>query len=240
MTLLSLVLPVHNEEAIIETVFKKIFIALKKINTSFEIILVENGSRDNSLDAIQKLCKKFPNTKVISSKIGYTRAIKAGIKIAKGKYVCYMPSDGQANEHKIEKLFKLITENDYDIVKVKRVSRENIIRYIVSISFDLAICLIFHTKFIDINGSPRIMLREKYNMLNIKSDDSFGDSEMLIKATLLNWSIKEIPMQNIQRYGGKSTRSIKTFLEFFRNIYIYKTSSIIPKWNKAVNEFGKN
>lgn len=234
MILLSLVLPVHNEEEIIETVFGKIFTALKKIKIPFEIILVENGSRDNTLSIIQKLSNKFSNTKVITSKQGYTRAIKAGIKIAKGKYICYMPSDGQADENKIVKLFKLIEDKNYDIVKVKRISRENIIRFLVSISFNLTIFLIFRTKLIDVNGSPRIMLREKYNLLDIKSNDSFGDGEMLIKASILNWKIKEIPMQNIERYGGKSTRSINTFLEFFRNIYNYKTGTIIKSWRKKL------
>lgn len=235
MILLSLVLPIHNEEEVIETVFEKIFTSLKKIKIPFEIILVENGSRDNTLIIIQKLCKKFPNTKVTSSKKGYTRAIKAGVKIAKGKYICYMPSDGQADENKIAKLFKLIKDNKYDIVKVKRVSRENIIRFLVSVSFDLTIFLIFRTRFVDVNGSPRIMLREKYNMLDIKSNDSFGDAEMLIKASILKWKIKEIPMQNIKRHGGKSTRSINTFLEFFRNIYNYKTRTIIKRWEKNIS-----
>lgn len=234
MILLSLVLPVHNEEEIIETVFGKIFTALKKTNIPFEIILVENGSRDNTLNIIQKLSNKFSDTKVITSKQGYTRAIKAGIKIAKGKYICYMPSDGQADENKIGTLFKLIKDNEYDLVKVKRISRENMGRYIVSVSFSLTMFLIFRTKFVDVNGSPRIMLREKYNMLNIKSNDSFGDGEMLIKANILNWKIKEIPMQNIERYGGKSTRSINTFIEFFRNIYNYKTGTIIKNWGKKL------
>lgn len=235
MILLSLVLPVHNEEEIIEKVFKKIFTTLKKTNISFEIILVENGSKDNTLKTIQKLSRKFSNTKVTISKKGYTRAIKAGIKIAKGKYVCYMPSDGQADENKIEKLFKLIIDNKYDLVKVKRVSRENIIRFLVSISFDLTIFLVFGTKFVDVNGSPRILLKEKFNLLDIKSNDSFGDGEMLIKASILNWKIKEIPMQNIERYGGKSTRSINTFIEFFRNIYNYKTGTIIKNWKRKLS-----
>ncbi len=232
MTLLSLILPVHNEEEVITSVFTKIYNTLKKNDIEFEIILVENGSSDNSLKVLTSLSKKYKYTKTAIAPKGYFSAIKKGASVSKGKYICYMPSDGQSDETKIKKLLEIILKENYDIVKVKRVTRENLIRYFVSRSFSLTMFFIFRTKLIDVNGSPRIILRKNFNLLEIKSNDSFGDAEMLIKASLLNWKIKEIPMENINRIGGKSTRSVKTFTEFFGNIYNYRFGKIIQEWKK--------
>lgn len=234
MILLSLILPVHNEEGVIESVFEKTYKNLKKSKITFEIILVENGSRDNSLKIIKDISYKYLNTKALSTKQGYTRAIKAGAKISKGKYICYMPSDGQSDEKKIPQLIKLINNNQCNIAKVKRASRENLVRYLISKIFSITMSLVFSTKLIDVNGSPRVLLKKDFDLLDIQSNDSFGDAEMLIKSAHLNWKINEIPMKNIDRLGGKSTRSVNTFLEFFKNIYTYKTSNLLTKWENNI------
>ncbi len=222
---LSLVLPIHNEEAIIESVFRQIYSHLKKYKISFEIILVENGSKDKSLKVIRKISQKYSDTKVAIAEQGYGSAVIEGYSKSRGKYICHMPSDGQVDVSCLPKLLQLIKSGNYDLVKVKRISRENINRYIVSKVFDLVIMLVFQTPFFDVNGDPKMFERKHLKKLKLQCKDSFIDSELMIKASYFKLRINEIPMKNINRYGGKSTRSINTFIEFFRNILLYRFSS---------------
>lgn len=219
---LSLILPVHNEESIIESVFKRIYNHLKKNKISFEIILVENGSKDKSLEVIHKLSQQYPNTKVVVAEQGYGNAVIEGYRNSTGKYLCHMPSDGQVDVSCIPKLLQLIKSGNYDLVKVKRISRENVSRYIVSKALDFLITLVFQIKFFDVNGDPKMFERRHLKKMKLQFKDSFIDSEVMIKASHLSWRIKEIPMKHINRYGGKSTRSIHTFVEFFKNILLYR------------------
>lgn len=232
---LSLILPVHNEEEIIKQVLLDIIKYLKSLKISYEIILVENGSTDNSLQVIKKLSKTLPNINYNIVPKGYGSAVIKGLENAKGNYVCYMPSDGQIDMNVFNMLWSDTKKERYDLVKVKRIQRESFLRELTTKSFSLIIMVLFNTWFIDINGSPRIFKRKHLNKLNLQSKDSFIDAEFLVKISRLKWKIKEIPMKNLDRVGGSSTRSINTYIEFLRNIYKFKTSNFFEKWLKEIN-----
>lgn len=219
---LSIILPVHNEEDIVENVFKDIYKEIKKDVNSVEFILVENGSTDGSLKAVKKICGKYTQTRFAIASKGYGSAVLKGLEIAKGDYVCYMPSDGQIDLSVFAKLWSEAKSGKSDVVKIKRANRENIGRTIVSKSFSIILSILFGTPQIDVNGSPRIFKKELLKELKLKSKDSFIDGEFLIAAKKLELSIKEFPAKNLPRAGGESTRSIKTFTEFFLNIYKFR------------------
>lgn len=224
---LSLILPIHNEEEIIEPVFIKTKKALDKLEIEYECILIENGSSDHSLTVIKKLAQKYQKTKVVVAPKGYGSAVLAGLKVAQGKYVGYMPSDGQVDLKVFPKLWQLARRGRWKLVKIRRVTRENLIRLLISYTYSLIVKLLFGISFLDINGSPRIFLKKHLQGLNLQSLDSFIDTEFAVKAHHLGWQIKEIPMKSLPRLGGKSTRSWRTFLEFFYNLWQFKTSQVL-------------
>jgi glycosyltransferase involved in cell wall biosynthesis len=232
MTFLSLILPVHNEEDIIEKVLKEIIATLKKGNITYEILLIENGSSDSSPKVVIELSKKYSYVRSLVSSKGYGNAILKGFSQSIGKYVCYMPSDGQVDLTVLPKLIKNIGK--YNLVKVKRITRENLGRLLLSKLFDLSIYILFQSKLLDINGSPRIFARSVLKKLDLKAKDSFIDAEFTIKLSKLKWTVLEIPMENINRYGGKSTRNLKTYFEFIKNIIKYRTSSELTQWSNKV------
>lgn len=232
MTFLSLTLPVHNEEDIIEKVLKEIIATLNKCEITYEILLIENGSSDNSPKIVVELSKKYKFVRSYVSPKGYGNAVLKGLKESRGKYVCYMPSDGQVEVSVLPLILK--EAGKYDVIKIRRVKRENTIRDLTTWTFGKTISILFGTRFIDINGSPRIFLRDRLKYLKLEARDSFIDAEFLIKISKLNWTIKEIPMANIERYGGKSTRSINTYLEFFKNIADYRFSHKLNDWRKTL------
>jgi len=232
MIFLSLALPVHNEEDIIEKVLKEIIETLNKCKITYEILLIENGSRDNSPKKVIGLSKKYKHVYSFVSPKGYGNAVLKGLKESKGEYVCYMPSDGQIDLSVFPKLLKNLRH--YDLVKVKRATRENLARTFFSTCFDLTICILFQAKLLDINGSPRIFKRSALKKLDLRHTDSFVDAEFTIKLSRLKWNVLEIPIKNIDRYGGKSTRNIKTYFEFIYNITKYRYSSDLKNWENKI------
>ncbi|MFC1647352.1 glycosyltransferase family 2 protein [Patescibacteria group bacterium] len=222
MTKLSVILPVYQQEDIIAAVYKEIYQAIKGLKINFECILVENGSTDETLSEVKKLTKIYRHTKFTTTTKGYGSAVIEGLTKARGKYICYMPSDGQVDLEKLKPLWKLAQTNKYEIVKVRRSTRESLLRTCTTKFHSYSLAFKFDTPLIDINGSPRILSRKNMLSLKLKYRDSFIDSEILIKAHNRGWKIKEIPMKNIPRYGGKSSRSYKTYTEFLKNIISYK------------------
>lgn len=222
MVNLSLVLPVHNEALIIQGVLDSIMSTLRKTVGSFECILVENGSTDNTLEVLENLAKKYRQVRVLVAPKGYGSAVLAGLRKASGLYVCYMPSDGQIDLSIFSSLWKATQTTTWDMVKVRRVSRETWKRTVVSNIFSLAVSVLFDIPRLDVNGSPRIFHRRNRKLLALASQDSFIDVEFAVKAHLLGWKILELPMRTLPRSGGTSTRSWRTYWEFCRNLYRFR------------------
>ena|SRR3989344_4128563 len=227
---LSLILPVVNEERIISEVVADIEKVLINESIDYEILLVENESKDNTLSVIKKLAKKNKRIRVAEAKRGYGSAVLTGLTAACGTYVSYMPSDGQIDANILGKLFDKVKTGKYDLVKIKRTNRENIQRFLRSKVFNALVHLLFAVDTWDVNGSPRIFLRDKLKILNLTYADSFIDTEFAVKAHLLDWKIREIPMRNLRRIGGKSTVRMGTIFEFIRNLLLFRFGNQLEQW----------
>lgn len=220
---LSVILPVHNQADIIEPVYKNILKNLTKLGASYECILVENGSTDGTKSIVFRLAKTYPNTRALTAPKGYGSAVLAGLSKARGRYVCYMPSDGQIDLSVFPRLWKFSQSGRWDVVKVKRITRETVKRLLLSRMLAYLVTLLFGVPVWDINGSPRILLLSKMQDLNLQYRDSFIDTEFAVKAHSLGWQVMEIPMKTLPRYGGTSTRGWHTFAEFLKNLWEFKT-----------------
>ena len=122
MKKISIVIPVHNEEGNISLMYQRIQAVFSKLeNYTFEIIFVNDGSRDNSQMILEKLSHEFVNVKFIefSRNFGHQPAVKAGLDVAEGNAVISMDADLQ---HPPELIPKLIQkwEEGYDVVLTNR------------------------------------------------------------------------------------------------------------------------
>ena len=126
-TLISVVSPVYKAEKIVGELVERITRSLEKITSDFEIILVEDGSPDNSWEEIEKACLLDKRIKGIrlSRNFGQHYAITAGLNNVNGDWVIVMDCDLQDQPEEIEKLyFKAINEK-FDIVFARRVDRKD-------------------------------------------------------------------------------------------------------------------
>ena len=118
MDSISIVIPSYNESENINELYKRITEVIKKINiTKYEIIFVENGSKDNSLELLKKINSKNKSVKIISlsRNFGYQSAIAVGLKYSENDYVCVMDGDLQDPPEMILKFIDKMKEG-YDVV----------------------------------------------------------------------------------------------------------------------------
>ncbi|MDO8443983.1 MAG: glycosyltransferase family 2 protein, partial [bacterium] len=112
--LLSIVVPVYNEEGAIGQLHREIVSACTSTAKPFEVIFVNDGSTDQTLAKMQDLSP----LKIINMRknFGQTAAMDAGIKYAKGRYIVTMDGDGQNDPKDITKLIKKLESDDLDVV----------------------------------------------------------------------------------------------------------------------------
>ena len=126
MTLeISVIVPVLNEEQNLQELNSRLGAMLKKICSSYEIILVDDGSKDNTLFILEKFSTEDPNIKYISftRNFGHQTALFAGLEKSKGQYIVLIDGDLQDPPEVIEPLFSKLKEG-YNIVYAKRSSRK--------------------------------------------------------------------------------------------------------------------
>lgn len=110
----SIVIPVYNMEKYLDRCMKSV---LAQTLSSIEIILVDDGSKDNSPALCDEYATKYPGKVFVVHKKngGLTSAWKAGSKVARGKYVGYVDSDDYINPDMFEKMYQRITQENADI-----------------------------------------------------------------------------------------------------------------------------
>jgi glycosyltransferase involved in cell wall biosynthesis len=124
--MISIILPIYNEQDGLLSFMETLHEEVVKLGEEYEIIFVNDGSKDNSLAIIKELCNANPNNKFInlSRNFGHQIAVSAGIDFAKGDKVVLMDSDGQDPPFVIAEMLAKMT-NGFDVVYAKRIKRED-------------------------------------------------------------------------------------------------------------------
>ena len=127
MTDLSVVFPVFNEEENVPILLEEIATALRGQPWSYEMIAVDDGSVDRSLEVLQQSKKKYPNLRVLTfeKNSGQTAALDAGWRAAKGTYVVSLDADLQNDPADIPRMMRLLEQSHSDMVIGVRVNRQD-------------------------------------------------------------------------------------------------------------------
>jgi len=123
--MLSVVIPVYNEGENLRVVYDRLVLVLQKLNVGYEVIFVNDGSADNSLEVIKDLTESDALAKYVnlSRNFGHQIAVCAGLDFAKGEKVVIIDADGQDPPETIEKLYLKSLEG-FEVVYAKRKSRK--------------------------------------------------------------------------------------------------------------------
>lgn len=202
---LSIIIPCYNEE-------KNIPLLLKKIEIfdydKFEIILINNGSIDNSYSLMKKLSEdryKYNITKIINIKknIGYGHGIMTGVLKAKGKFIGWTHADLQTDLNDLLIGYQIIKEsNDKKIVvKGKRINR-NKFDSIFTYGMSKTASFLMRCKLDDINAQPKIFPNFFLKKLNDYPLDFSLDLYLIYKARINGYKVLDFPVDfSIRQYG---------------------------------------
>ncbi|HEY3389699.1 MAG TPA: glycosyltransferase family 2 protein [Prolixibacteraceae bacterium] len=124
--MLSIVVPIYNEEGLIDDLLNRTVPALESITPDYEIIIVDDGSEDRSLSSLLKWQNKNHKIKVLSlsKNFGHQAAFTAGLEHTSGEIVGMMDGDLQDPPELFQDMYRKITEEDYDIVNGIRSGRK--------------------------------------------------------------------------------------------------------------------
>ena len=206
MDLLSIVVPCFNEENSIEIFFKEIEKTLNNIN--FEIIFIDDGSKDNTLSNIKKIAKNNSNIKYLSfsRNFGKESALYAGLKNSEGDLVCIMDVDLQDPPRLLPQMIEIIENEDYDIIATRRVTRagEPKIRSSFARLFYKIFNKLSEIDLVDGARDYRLMTRQVVNsILELNEYNRFSKG-------LFQWigyNTKWLEYENIERVSGETSWS---------------------------------
>jgi len=217
--LISIIIPVYKQADHIEKAVLEYINVLSEIKTVYEIILVINGSGDNSLDICNQLSNKYPQLSVLySEQAGWGRAIKLGLKQAKGDILCYVNSARTSAQDLISVLFYAFQYPDV-VVKASRKIRDNWQRRLGSLLYNLECRALFGLAYGDVNGTPKVFPRKFDQLLSLCRDDDLIDAEFNIICRKNNYPVLEVPIFCTKRKGGKSTTNYNSALKLYWGVY---------------------
>jgi len=165
--MISLVIPVYNEEILIDELIKRSSKALSEISDQYEILLVDDGSQDSTLEKMLQYREKEKRIKILSlsRNFGLQAALTAGLEHTEGDYVAMMDGDLQDPPELLGEMYKKLESGGYDIVNCKRKSRRGKIRRRI-------LTVLFHKLFIRLSGLRKIEDVGNYSMMKRRVLDS--------------------------------------------------------------------
>ena len=215
--MISLIIPCFNEEQNIEKLFNKLDLLIKEYsNEDIEVVVVNNGSTDNSESLIKQqnlYIKKRINLLTIEKNIGYGDGINKGINYSKGEIICWFHADLQFDPFdaiNIYQKYKLDLYNQKIMIKGKRINR-SLFDSFFTYGMSLFTLLLFGKKINDINAQPKMFNRSFLKLVESPPIDFSYDIYFLLIATKNNIKINEHPVVWYDRNAGiaKGGGSIK-------------------------------
>lgn len=164
--MISLVIPVFNEEVLIEELYGRVSASMVSIGQAFEVILVDDGSTDDTLKQLELCNQKDKRFKVLvlSKNFGHQAAYTAGLSYAKGEHIAMMDGDLQDPPELIPKMYERLKEQSVDIVYGRRTERNEKLSKKFSIKiFHLIFKKFSKLKDVDQVGNFSVMSRKALN-----------------------------------------------------------------------------
>ena len=222
---LSVFLPTYNEEKNIKEVVDNTKSVLENVAEKWELIVVDDGSIDQTGQIVSKLAESEKRIKLITHKknLGYGATLADGFYNSKYDWVAFTDSDGQFNFAEIDKFIEKQNETGADIVigyyKKRRVSKFKIL---TSRLWEFTVFILFGLKVHDIDCGFKLIKKEVIDKIpRLESQrGAFISSELLIKAGKKGFKFAEVPVTHYPRTKGSGTgRNINVIIKSFADLF---------------------
>lgn len=222
---ISIVLPVYEEAENLPPLHRELTETLRVLGRSYEIIAVDDGSRDESAQVLRELVQIDPHLRVICFRrnFGQSAAFQAGFDYAQGRVIFTMDADGQNDPADIPALLTELERGDFDLVGGWRQNRKEpfLTRRLPSM---LANLLIRRTSRIALHDRGCSLRAYKYDL--VKQMQLYGEMHRFIPelASQIGARMSEVPVNDRQRRFGRSkynlSRTLRVLLDLFTIVFL--------------------
>lgn len=223
---LSVFFPVYNEEKNLKKTVQSAVETLKKNFDDWELIIVDDGSKDRSLEIAKSLSNAVSQVRIVHHPInrGYGAAFKSGAYSAKYDWIAFSDSDGQFDFSEISSFIKVQNETRADLVIGYYLERRvPFYRKINTFLWETVVRILFGLKVKDIDCAFKLFSKKVLQSIPALESErgAFISTEFLVKAKKKDFKIVELPVHHYPRAAGQGTGAnldviVKSFVDLFR------------------------
>lgn len=187
---------------------------LDGMGVSGEVIVVDDGSTDDTAGVTEELCSKDDRVRLVSHPVnmGIGRAVWSGIRAASMPWIFYTDCDGQFDLEELGYLWEM--RGDADIISgFRRWRRDPLMRLMYSFAYNTLTYLLFWGGFKDVDASFKLFRKEIFRRFDVRSTSSVADLELLILPRKLGMRVLQVPVSHYPRRAG--TVSCESFRSGF-------------------------
>jgi len=236
---LSYFFPAHNEEANLEGLVEEALETLPSLAETFEIIAVNDGSKDRTAQIADRLAAAHPGVvRVVHHPVnrGYGGALRSGFEASRYELLAFTDGDRQFHVADLGRLTTRLGEADHpDVVVGYRIKRADpIIRIVYARSYKLANRIFFGLRVRDVDCACKLFRREALDDVRVESGGAFFSAELLVKILQKRRSIVEVGVPHYPRTAGSPTgakpsviwRAVKDFWGLRLRLWMNRESTL--------------
>jgi glycosyltransferase involved in cell wall biosynthesis len=207
---LSYFFPAHNEEANLAGLVEEALAALPQLADTFEIIAVDDGSRDATANIAQELAERHPDVVRLVRhpvNLGYGAALRSGFSAARYEVIAFTDGDRQFKVADMGRLTDRLAAPDApDVVVGFRIKRADpLVRTLYARAYRLANRVFFGLRVTDVDCACKVFRRESLESIRVDSGGAFLSAELLIKLQAAGRRVVEVGVPHYPRTAGSAT-----------------------------------
>jgi glycosyltransferase involved in cell wall biosynthesis len=221
VSFLSVFFPCYNEEANVEAMVRKAQSVLPEISEKWEIIPVNDGSRDQTGPIIDRLAKEDPNVRPVhhEKNRGYGGAIISGYEAAKGDYVFFTDGDLQFDLREITLLIEKLDEGDL-ILGYRKNRRDSWLRKCNAFLWGSLVKFLFGFQVRDVDCAFKLLKRRMADKVRLSAGGAMVSTELLARAHQAGFRFVEVGVTHYPRVAGTQTgANLKVILRAFKELF---------------------
>ncbi len=220
---LSVILPAHNEEAIIAKTLYTVIQILTAWVRDFEIIVVNDGSQDRTGLIVEELARVYPRVRLLTHPVnqGYGAALVSGFKMVTKELAFFMDADGQFDIRDLEQFFPLIER--YDAVLGYRIDRQDTwMRKLNAWGWKMVVRAFLGLRVRDIDCAFKLYRADFFREQHLETRGAMINAEILYKFTQAGYTYTEVGTRHLPRRAGRATGARPSVIaRAFRELFIY-------------------
>ena len=215
---ISVIVPAHNEAPSLELLAGRVRDVLEREGRTYEIIVVDDGSKDGSLDILRRMHDDDPRVRVrsLAFRHGKSAALDCGFKAARGSIVVTMDADLQDLPEELPTLIQALETNELDLVQACRVERNDSRHKILASWVFNRFCSLFSgLRLGDVNCGFKVIRRDVVRRLRL-GDDMHRFIPILVHR--MGGAVQEVPVRHARRAFGGSKYGPMRYLRGFSDL----------------------